>query len=158
MSAWQKFKSLLLVLWLVSIPLAVLSVGLMIVGGYPSETGYNYEVKAQQVFDAERVEDSDVTEFDNLTADEQDILYEAFKKTDHFMGSAQVTIVHRDRQFNTFTDWRTVESNGVLLLVAINEHIDKQNDPSQYEWWHHLSIFGLLYFAVGFLVLTLHPP
>lgn len=149
-------KLALFALWLVSFLLTLVAFGGIFFGLFPQETTYQYEVKAQQVFDTDRVEDSDVTQFENLSDDEQYVLYKAFKKSDHFMGTSQVT-VSTDEPYDTFTDWRTVESNGVLLLVAINEDTSKDLDPSQYVWYHHLLMFAMLYCTAGIIVFILIP-
>lgn len=159
MKIWENIKLLLVVLFLISIPLTLFSMGAMLTGSFfPQETSYSYEVKAQQVFDTDRVEDSDVTEFEDLSEDEQHILYEAFKKSDHFMGTSQVTVYNGNERLDTFTDWRTVESNGVLLLVAINEHQQTQPDSEAYKWYHWIPFYGMIYFVVFIVAVMFLPP
>lgn len=124
----------------------------------PSVTEYQYEVKAQQAFDVDRVDDSDVTDFDDLEADEQELLYRAFKKSDHFMGESEVTI-HTDEQLDTFTDWRTVESNGIVLLVAVDETREEHLDSSvrwAKLWGYSMLVAIVLFFLFG--LLWLFPP
>ncbi|AGM11537.1 hypothetical protein M199_gp129 [Halogranum tailed virus 1] len=159
MKIWENIKLLLVVLFLISIPMTLFGAGAVLVGGFfPQETSYQYEVKAQQVFDGDRVEDSDVTEFEELSADEQDVLFRAFKKSDHFMGTSQVTVYNGNERLDTFTNWRTVESNGVLLLVAINEHQETQPDTSEHKWYHWMVLYSMIYCMVGFFVILFLPP
>jgi hypothetical protein len=89
-----------------------------IFGGFaPMHTTYEYDVKTQQVFDNDRINNS--TKLSELSEDEQAILYEAFKKADHFAGSEEIHVT-RSEKLDTFNQWRVVEYNGVYLLVAIN--------------------------------------
>lgn len=159
MNIWKNIKLILFALFLISIPLTLFGAGAIVTESFfPQETSYEYEVKAQQVFDVDRVEDSDVTEFEDLSSDEQEVLHQAFKKSDHFMGTSQVTVYNGNEQFETFTEWRTVESNGVILLVAINEHQDTQPDMSEHEWYHWIVISSMIYFSFFILLLMLLPP
>jgi len=158
MEIWRTIKVSFVVLFVLSIPLTGISMyGMATNSIYPHETTYEYEVKAQQVFDGEHVEDSDITEFEDLSDDEQEVLYEAFKKSDHFMGTSEVYVSNGPERLDTFHDWRTVESNGVLLLVAINEHTETTPDSSEYEWYHWISIFGMIYFTFILFILIVIP-
>lgn len=158
MSLWSSIKTVLFVLFLVSILVSVVGGGTMLFTGmFPEQTEYEYEVKAQQVFDGERVEDGDVTEFENLSEDEQEILYRAFKKTDHFMGSSEVTVSTQTKH-KVFDDWRTVESNGVLLLVAVQENKTTTADMSEYAWYHWLVVCSWVITMAGVMRYIIAPP
>jgi hypothetical protein len=157
MTLWEDFKLVLFILFLISIPLTLVGMVGMFAGMFPEQTSYEYEVKAQQVFDGDRVQDSDVTEFENLSEDEREILYQAFKKTDHFMGSSEV-VVYESTRHQVFNDWRTVESNGVLLLVAVQETKTSEPDPSEYTWFHWLVVGSMVYCLLGVFRLFMFPP
>ena len=140
-------------LWVVCLIYILVSV-VFIAPIAPEETSYTYEIKAQQAYDVDRVSDSDVTQLENLSADEQDLLYDAFKRTDHFMGASEVTIF-RDEQLDTFTTWKTIESNGIVLLVAVNEDRETTFDLSVpwVKYWG-VGIFGsLAYILTGIMML-----
>lgn len=87
---------------------------------------YEYTVKTQQAFDVSRVSDDDVTAFDNLSSDEQDVLFDAFKKSDHFMGTSSETVYY-DTEHDTFEGWRNIEMNGVVFVLAVNEDVHYQS-------------------------------
>jgi hypothetical protein len=139
------------VAWALSVIVMILMVPMLFGGFFPSTTHYSYEVKAQQVEDTDRVEAGDVVQLENLSEDEQELLYHAFKKTDHFMGASSVVLNYQDQRLDTFTDWRTVESNGVLLLVAVNEQTEQVRDRSKYEWYHKFIHFYGFYSLVGWI-------
>lgn len=157
MSIKSKLIKVWFILFIISMLLTPVALGAGYIGFFPEQETYHYDVKAQQVFDAERVEDGDVTQFEELEHDERELLYEAFKKTDHFMGSSEVTIT-KTEQLETFNDWRTIESNGVLLLVAINEETRTQADLSEYVWYHWILSLAPIYFAFSFFAMLLAPP
>jgi hypothetical protein len=91
---------------------------LYFVGGYaPMETAYRYEIKAEQVYDSGEINES--VELQNLSQDEQQLLHDAFKDSDEFLGDAEVTVKRQER-FDTFDGWRVVEFQGVYILVAID--------------------------------------
>jgi hypothetical protein len=46
----------------------------------PTQTEYNYEVKIEQVEDTSKIDKSEVTQIEELSKNEQKILYSAFKK------------------------------------------------------------------------------
>lgn len=83
----------------------------------PEKTVYEYDVKAEQVYDNGKINES-VT-LQELSQDEQKILYDAFKETDDFLGGSNV-LVKSDQRLDTFDGWKVVEYNGVYLLVAID--------------------------------------
>jgi hypothetical protein len=149
----ETIKFTLFVLFIISIPLTAISMVGMATGLYPHSTTYSYDVKAEQVQDVDRVEDSDVTEIENLSADEKKLLYDAFKKTDHFRGSSQVSLHYQDERLDTFNDWRTVESNGVLLLVAVSESSERTPDSTEYTVFHWILLLSIVYFAISLLTM-----
>lgn len=154
----SRFWNAAFTLWLVSILVLLLGMPWM-VWFAPMEPNYHYEVKTQQAFDVDRVEDEDVTEIENLSADEKDVLYRAFKKEDHFMGSSK-SWVYPDERLETFRGWRLVEVKGVVLLVAVVEHTDEQPDKS-IPWVRHvmnLILASAVYFVAGMMAVMMMPP
>lgn len=92
--------------------------GVYIFGGFmPTHTEYSYDIKAEQVYDNDRINES--VELQSLSEQEQTLLHDAFKKSDHFFGSSEVT-VSQEEQFEVFDGWRVVEFQGVYILVAID--------------------------------------
>lgn len=86
----------------------------------PTQTDYEYTVKAEQVNEDEMVNSS--TDYDNLSEPEQEVLHRAFKKSDHFLGGSEA-YVETDEPINASSDWRVVEVQGVPLLVSISEPV-----------------------------------
>lgn len=81
------------------------------------DADYQYEVKAEQVNEDEMVDEA--VQMENLSEAEQDVLYRAFKKSDHFLGGSEA-IVQTDEPLNVSEEWRVVEIKGVPMLVAIS--------------------------------------
>lgn len=156
MAILNKVKGALFIVWLISLISYPLFFGVIVTG--PQETTYNYEVKAQQVMDVDRVEDSDVTQLENLSTDEQRLLYDAFKKTDHFMGSSQVTLSYQDERLETFNQWKTIESDGVVLLVAVNEYSKQTLDTDKLSWYQWMPFWAVIYNIFGWIVIMFQPP
>jgi len=98
-------------------------VALLLVGGgvyltnyAETETEYEYEVKAEQVYDNGKISES--VELGELSADEKELLHSAFKNSDEFLGGSGVH-VSVDEKLGSFDGWRVVEYQGVYMLVAI---------------------------------------
>ena len=122
---------------------ATLILSVYLFGGFaPTDTSYDYDIKAEQVYDNDKISDS--VELQKLSQDEQDLLYDAFKKSDHFFGSEEVTIT-RDSKLDTFDGWKVVEFQGVYILVAISG----PDSYSMYDGW-----FPLLAFVSWFIILA----
>lgn len=121
----------------------------------PTETDYTYHVKVQQAYDVSRVEDSDVTPFESLSQDEQDVLYRAFKEieTGQFVGEdgAEVRVTFDERR-QVFDTWRSIEVNGIVLLVAVAESTTSRTDFDQ-PWVWELSM--LWFGAWGWICLLI---
>lgn len=120
----------------------VVPIGLLFIA--PEETTYQYDVKAEQVNDVDRVEDP--TAFENLSQTERDVLFQAFKKSDHFLGASEVT-VSSEQKMETFDGWRVIEIQGVVLLVAVDgpETVEQIPDDS------NVMTVGFLFTAVGMI-------
>jgi hypothetical protein len=118
-----------------------------IFGFAPMHSEYNYDIKAEQVYDNDQINES--VELQNLSQDEQALLYDAFKKSDHFMGGAEVTIEKQER-LETFDGWKVVEYEGVYILVAI----EGPEEVTRFSGWQPWAVlvFGLFtgsFFLMG---------
>jgi hypothetical protein len=109
-------------------PLAVMAIGLLVLSTpfvamalVDGDTEYEYTVKTEQVqSDSHSINDSQVTPYDELTDNEQQALYDAYKQSDHFLGGAEVHIVTDERlTVDTVGEWKVVEVQGVRLLTSI---------------------------------------
>lgn len=135
--------------------IAILLLILAIVGGFgglvvlehvaPQEKDYTYHVKAQQAYDVSRVESDDVTAFENLSGTEKELMYRAFKKSDHFMGTSEVRI-QSDEQLTEFQGWRSIEVNGVVMVIAVDEEIKWAAD-NEWAYYDAISTIALASFA-----------
>lgn len=110
-----------------------------------AETEYQYDIKTEQVeSDSYSLNDSEVTRFEDLSEDEQDALFMAYKKSDHFLGGASATIVVDEKLDLTEDErWRVVDIKGVRLLVGFHgpEPRDTAHGP--------LSVVGILVAILG---------
>ena len=157
----QIIKDIAMLLFLASFIIAFVGLIGPFVGLYPESESYQYDIKTEQVYDTQWVEHNDVTHFDDLSADEQQLLHDAFQKEHELIfgtGSASVSLHYQDERLDTFTDWRTIEVNGVLLVVAVSESVEAHPDASQFEWQHWVLVGGMIYFVLGWLYLLLIPP
>lgn len=111
---WKPFL-LGILFFAVSIFLIMFTVGIA-TGSIDGHEEYQYTIKTEQVNEDEMVEQH--TDMENLTEEQQDILFRAFKKTDHFFGSASITVA-TDERVKTFDSWLVIEVKGVPLLVAV---------------------------------------
>lgn len=83
------------------------------------ETNHQYEVKTEQVqSDAATVNES--VQLDDLPTKQSEIVFDAWKKSDHFLGGSS-TYVSYDERLNLTSEnrWHVVEIEGVKLLVGI---------------------------------------
>ena len=81
------------------------------------EESHEYQVKVEQVEQGSQVNDSVV--YDNLSEDEREMLFRAFKKNDHFLCSSS-THTRTEEKLNVETnEWKVVRVNGVPILMAI---------------------------------------
>jgi len=129
--------------------------GVYVFGGFmPTHTEYEYEIKAEQVYDNDRINES--VELQSLSDDEQALLHDAFKKSDHFMGGSEV-IVDRSERLETFDGWKVVEFQGVYILVAI-EGPEEQVHPTGWFPWVAIivGVFSFAFTLIG-LKKTLFP-
>lgn len=108
----------------------------------PETTSYEYDVKAEQMYDTDTATANNTQPLDALPPDEQRVMHEAFKKSDHFMGSSSVTIQFSTQQ-NVTKGLYPIEENGVVMVVSITE---TQSDHLDYgPWW----MKGLLVWFLG---------
>lgn len=111
-------------------------------------TAHEYTVKTEQVQDAERVERA--TSLENLSQDEQQVLYDAFKNTDEFLGGAEST-VRTDEPQQISQGWQVVDVKGVSLLVAIDgpKEVQVVAEGETILWKVFTSVFGLFLIMFG---------
>lgn len=84
---------------------------------FDPETEYEYTVKAEQVQHGDDV--TDAQDYGNLTDAERQVLFDAFKESDHFLGGSEES-VHTDEPLeNVSSEWKVVRVNGVPVLMAI---------------------------------------
>lgn len=107
-------------------------------------TMYEYSVKTEQVNDNSLLEVNETIPIEDLSSDEQDMLYRAFKKTDHFLDGAQV-IVETNEQVEYSEEWRLVSMDGVMFVMAIQEH-------DTYETFGLVSGTGLFVGIISMLI------
>jgi len=89
-----------------------------------TETGYEYSIKAEQVEDARAVNISTVQSVKNMSDGEQELLYTAFKRSDHFLGGAEAFV--RTHENYSITDgWDTVQIAGVVILYSVEKNIEQ---------------------------------
>jgi hypothetical protein len=107
------------------------------------DTDYEYTVKAEQVNEDEMVDEA--IEYENLTEAEQRVLYDAFKKSDHFLGGSEAVVV-TDEPINVSNEWRVIEIQGVPMLVAFS-------GPEEFpDTEHPLQKFGaFIIIAIGMI-------
>jgi len=106
----------------VAVVLTLLTVG----SGYAfvnidGNTVYEYSIKTEQVNDNSLLEENETIPIEDLSQDEQDMLYHAFKKSDHFLDGAQV-VIETDEDLNYSSEWRLVSMDGVMFVTAMQEH------------------------------------
>lgn len=85
---------------------------------YTNGTDYEYEytVKAEQVNENEMVNES--VSYKNLSPEEQEVLFRAFKNSDNFLEGASSEVA-TDHPKNVSNEWQVVEVKGVPILMAI---------------------------------------
>jgi len=81
------------------------------------EYEYEYTVKAEQVNEDEMVDEA--IDYENISDAEQKVLFDAFKKSDHFLGGAEAYIETDEPIENVSNEWRVIEIKGVPMLVSI---------------------------------------
>jgi hypothetical protein len=138
----------------------ILGVILLLVGGYmvmggvtlaTNGTDYHYEytVKAEQVNEDEMVDEA--IDYENVSDAEQRMLFDAFKKSDHFLGGAEA-YVHTDEPIeNVSNEWRVIEIKGVPMLVSIDGPEKEQVPDESFEPVGAVfgTILGLLFVLMG---------
>jgi len=88
---------------------------------FPEDPEYEYEytVKAEQVNENDMVAESE--DFDTLSDAEREMLFDAFKKSDHFLGGASVELEYDEPVENIEqNEWKVVRVKGVPILMAID--------------------------------------
>jgi len=120
-------------------PIMLLCAAYFLLGIPAVEEAYHYEVKAEQVFDNDRIDES--VKLSELSAEEKELLHDAFKKSDHFFGGGAEVRISREQQFNTFSNWKVIEFRGVYFVASIEETKQKQY---QTMWPATVGIVGLL--------------
>lgn len=111
------------------------------------EYEYEYTVKAEQVNEDEMVDEA--IDYENVSDAEQEVLFDAFKKSDHFLGGAEAYIRTDEPVENVSNEWRVIEIKGVPLLVSI-EGPERVPDPNTGEVF--LGMFGLIVAVVFALI------
>lgn len=157
-SKWEAiagFLTILFIIALLTIPITFFGVML---GYFPEQYDYRYDVKTEQISDTDWVEENEVVQFENLTDDEQQVLYDAFKEQDHFFGSSEETAGEYDEPLDTFDGWKTVERGGALFVMAVEENVVPRQDWSQYQWYHKLSVYLTAFAIVLVLAVSLLGP
>ena len=83
------------------------------------ETGteYEYTVKVEQVNENDMPTESE--NYDDLSEAEKKVLFEAFKRSDHFLGGAEAYITTEEKLDIETNEWKVVRVKGVPLLMAI---------------------------------------
>lgn len=131
--------------------LVLVLAGGMLCGGYvllePDEYDYEYTVKAEQVNEDEMVDEA--IDYDNVSSAEQEVLFDAFKKSDHFLGGAEADIETDEPIENISNEWRVIEIQGVPMLVAIEGPVKVPADPETGKGLLGLSLV-VLSIIVGF--------
>lgn len=107
-------------------------------------TEYEYEVKAEQVYDSRHVSVNDSLQHYNLTDEQDEVLYRAFKNTDGFLEGSS-SYFQSPENYTVFDDWRVVNVNGVSLLVAIQ----KDEVPEPVHFHDHILELIFLLTAAG---------
>ena len=112
----------------IKVSLGLMLLGAVVVGAHHTITNYDggdtyelyeYEIKAEQVYDNTDESTQTATPISELSEAEQQMLYDAFKKNDHFLDGASVTI-QQDEKIETLDPWKVVNINGVSMLVMID--------------------------------------
>lgn len=125
----------------------LIATGALAITGNVSETDdYRYTVKAEQVNDDEMPNDH--IDYENLTESQQHVLFRAFKKSDHFLGGASVSVVV-DEETEFFDGWHVIRVEGVPILVAVSGP-QPSGVPRALEVG--MGIFVLLFGVIGGLV------
>ena len=106
------------IMFIVFVSLALLCFSYFVFGFATMETVYEYDVKAEQVYDNDRIDDA--VQISDLSEDERTALHDAFKKSDHFFGGSSSVTIEQEEKLNTFDGWKVIESNGVYVVVAID--------------------------------------
>lgn len=57
--------------------------------------------------------------YDNVSEAEQQVLFDAFKKSDHFLGGSEAYVYTDEKIENVSNEWRVIEIKGVPMLVSI---------------------------------------
>ena len=105
-------------MFIIFTPLALLCLSYFALGFAPMETEYQYDIKAEQVYDNDRI--NDAVQISDLSEDERTVLHDAFKKSDHFFGGSSSVTIEQEEKLNTFDGWKVIKSSGVYVVVAID--------------------------------------
>lgn len=148
------------VLWVVMLVYVIVSV-LFVIPIIPEQTQYTYDVKMEQAQNIERLNDSDIQELSEFSDDERDVLYEAFKnvETGQLINdkSAEASVTFDERRATFDDTWKTVEINGIIFLVAIQENVNEINDTSVWwvMWWEAMLLGSYVFTVIWGAVLLL---
>ena len=112
----------------IKVSLGLMLLGAVVFGAHHTITNYDggdtyelyeYEIKAEQVYDNTDESTQTATPISELSETEQQMLYDAFKKNDHFLDGSSV-IIQQDEKIETLDPWKVVNINGVSMLVMID--------------------------------------
>lgn len=135
------------------------SVGFVAYTEATDETDYDYQytVKADQIGENEMFEDRQVTPYQNLSENEQKMLFEAYKQSDGFLEESE-TIVTVDEPMENVTMWQAVNVKGVPMFIGITGPEKVISDSDSWDFLIVLvgSLLFLLfgYFSAGLLKKT----
>lgn len=110
--------------------------GFLLFSGYSLATNgtdyhYEYTVKAEQVNEDEMVDGA--IAYKNVSEAEQAVLFDAFKKSDHFLGGAEAYVYTDEPIENVSNEWRVIEIQGVPILVAIQGPVQESTPSESFE-------------------------
>lgn len=82
------------------------------------EYNYEYQIKVEQVQSANSVNES--VSYSSMSGSEREMLFDAFKRSDHFLGGASAYVTTDEPVANVTNEWRIVRVRGVPVLMAIS--------------------------------------
>lgn len=118
----------------------------------PADTDYLYEVKAQQMFDPGHPSVEETRNLSSLPPDQQRVMHEAFKATDHFMDGDASATVRYDTKKNVSEGLYPIEQNGVVMVVSVTEETNTWPDTSVrwVRWLGYYAIISWIIILVSF--------
>jgi hypothetical protein len=110
------------------------AVGGLLVSNQHTHTAHTYTVKTEQVETLQ--DDQQIVTYDELEPDMKKALHTAFKKQDHFFGSASIEIEVYDGELAIDSGWKTVNVDGAVFLVSVQ-------GPSEVTYYDALGVIGI---------------